>query len=71
MGTRKNMVPLVIDDFGYRKLNVRECLDFQGFPKEFYFPKGTTIQNAYKQIGNSVCVPVINRLAEQIKSVLC
>ncbi len=71
MGTRKNMVPLVIDDFGYRKLTVRECLDFQGFPKEFYFPKGTTIQNAYKQIGNSVCVPVINRLAEQIKSVLC
>ena len=66
MGTRKNMVPLVIDDFGYRKLTLRECLDFQGFPKDFYFPKTITIEDAYKQIGNSVCVPVIKRIANQI-----
>lgn len=66
MGTRKNMVPIIIDDFGFRKLTLRECLDFQGFPKEFYFPKDITIEDAYKQIGNSVCVPVIKRIAEQI-----
>lgn len=70
MGTRKNMVPLIIDDFGYRKLTLRECLDFQGFPKDFYFPRDITIDDAYKQIGNSVCVPVIRRIAEQIFKLL-
>lgn len=70
MGTRANRVPIVIDDYGYRRLTVKECLDFQGFPKEFSFPKGTTIQEAYKQIGNSVCVPVICRIAEEIHCVM-
>ena len=70
MGTRANRVPILIDDFGYRKLTVRECLDFQGFPKEYSFPSETTIGQAYKQIGNSVCVPVIKRIAEQILKVM-
>ena len=70
MGTRINRVPIIIDDFGYRKLTVRECLDFQGFPKEYSFPSGTTIEQAYKQIGNSVCVPVIKKIAEQIQIVM-
>lgn len=66
MGRRKNRVPVVKDDFGYRKLTLRECLAFQGFPKEYYFPKSITVMDAYKQIGNSVCVPVICRIAKQI-----
>lgn len=70
MGTRKNMVPLIIDDYGYRKLTLRECLDFQGFPTDFCFPKTVTVMDAYKQIGNSVCVPVITRVAEQIVKLL-
>lgn len=70
MGTRNNRVPIIIDDFGYRRLTIRECLDFQGFPKEYSFPMGTTIKQAYTQIGNSVCVPVINRIAKQIQKVL-
>lgn len=70
MGTRSNRVPIIIDDFGYRKLTVRECLGFQGFPSEYTFPSGTTIEQAYKQIGNSVCVPVIKRIAEQIRIVM-
>ena len=70
MGTRDNFVPLLLDDYGYRKLTVRECLDFQGFPKEFSFPSGTSIMEAYKQIGNSVCVSVINNLAKEIKKVI-
>lgn len=70
MGTRKNMIPLVIDDYGYRKLTLRECLDFQGFPKDFYFPKTITIEDAYKQIGNSVCVPVIKRIADRILEII-
>ena len=70
MGTRDDMVPIIIDDFGYRRLTVRECLDFQGFPKNFSFPTGTTMKEAYKQIGNSVCVTVIRRIAEQIYKVM-
>lgn len=70
MGTRDNHVPIIVDDFGYRKLTVHECLEFQGFPKGYAFPIGTTIEQAYAQIGNSVCVPVIRRIAEEIRKVL-
>ena len=70
MGTYPNRVPVVWDDFGIRKLTVRECLDFQGFPKEYYFPNTVSMDDAYKQIGNSVCVPVVRRIAEQIRMLL-
>ena len=66
MGTYPNRVPVVWDDYGIRKLTLRECLDFQGFPKDYYFPNTITIDDAYKQIGNSVCVPVIKRIAMQL-----
>lgn len=44
-----------------RKLTPRECARLQGFPKEYVLP----ISNAasYKQFGNSVAVPVIERIA--------
>lgn len=70
MGTRKDRVHVVWDDFGVRKLTLRECLRFQGFPENFYFPNTITINDAYKQIGNTVSVPVIQRLAETIKIIL-
>ena len=70
MGINRNQVPLVVDDYGLRKITLQECLDFQGFPKECYFPNSITIDDAYKQVGNSVCVPVIRRIAEQIKKVM-
>ena len=50
-------------------MTLRECLDFQGFPKEFYFPKTIKIEDAYKQIGNTVSVPVIRRIAEKINEI--
>lgn len=62
MGTHKDRVHVVWDDYGIRKITLREGLDFQGFPKEFYFPNTITIDDAYKQIGNTVSVPVIARL---------
>ena len=66
MGMYDNCVPVLLDDFGIRMLSQRECLDFQGFPNNFSFPADVTIQEAYKQIGNSVCVPVIKRIGEKI-----
>lgn len=70
MGTYPDRVPIVCDDYGIRKLTLRECLDFQGFSAEYKFPNSITINDAYKQIGNSVCVPVIRRIAEQIRDSL-
>ncbi|MGM9552238.1 MAG: DNA (cytosine-5-)-methyltransferase [Clostridia bacterium] len=71
MGTHKDRVHVVWDDYGIRKITLRECLDFQGFPQDFCFPKTITINDAYKQVGNTVSVPVIRRLAESIKQLLC
>ena len=70
MGTHKDRVHVIWDNYGVRKMTLREGLDFQGFPKDFYFPKTITIEDAYKQIGNTVSVPVIRRLAESIKNIL-
>lgn len=70
MGISANQIPLVLDDYGIRKLTVKECLAFQGFPDSFRFPKTIKLDDAYKQIGNSVCVPVVRRIAEQIKGLL-
>lgn len=65
MGTYPDRVPIIRDDFGIRKLTIRECLDFQGFPSSYNF-KGISIDEAYKQIGNTVCVPIIKRIARGI-----
>ncbi|MFI3167377.1 MAG: DNA (cytosine-5-)-methyltransferase [Bacillota bacterium] len=69
MGTMKDRIPIIKDDFGIRKLTPYECLALQGFPKDFQF-KGISMNAAYKQCGNSVVVPVIRRIAEQIKNVI-
>ena len=57
---------LVRDDYGARRLTLRECLRFQGFPHNFYFPKSITMEDAYRQVGNSVTVPLIKRIALSI-----
>lgn len=62
MGTYHDRVPIIRDDFGIRKLTPMECLAFQGFPKDFTF-KGISLENAYKQCGNTVCVPIIFKIA--------
>ena len=44
-----------------RKLSVREAARLQGFPDTFQFPVSNA--QAYKQLGNSVSVPVIKAIA--------
>ena len=65
MGTYPDRVPIILDDFGIRKITPYECLALQGFPKDYRFPK-IPMASAYKQCGNSVVVPVIRRIAENI-----
>ena len=69
MGTGGHNVPIIKDDHGIRKLTPRECANFQGFPKEYMLPKIADSQ-LYKQIGNSVSIPVIERIAKQIKKAM-
>lgn len=43
-----------------------ECFYAQGYPKTYELPKDMSDARLYKQAGNSVVVPVINRIAENI-----
>jgi DNA (cytosine-5)-methyltransferase 1 len=65
MGTYHDRVPIVRDAYGVRKLMPQECLAFQGFPVKFDFPDISEME-AYKQIGNTVCVLVVERIARKI-----
>ena len=69
MGTYPDRVPIIIDDYGIRKITPYECLALKGFPREYRFPN-IQLASAYKQCGNSVVVPVIKRIAEKIKEVM-
>lgn len=70
MGTGGHNVPLIRDFHGVRKLTPRECARLQGFPDEYKFPLELTDSKLYKQIGNSVTITVIERVAKQIKNAL-
>lgn len=69
MTTPRNAAVLK-DAWGVRRLTLQESLRFQGFPAEYYFPNTIKIQDAYKQIGNSVSVPVVRSIAKKIYAVL-
>ena len=67
MGTGGHNVPLIIDEKDIRKLTPRECARFQGYSDNFKFPPKLSNSALYKQIGNSVTVPVIEAIAREIK----
>ncbi len=69
MGTGGHNVPLIKDKYGIRKLTPRECARFQGFPDDFLLPDIAN-SHLYKQIGNSVSVPVVFQIAKEIKECL-
>lgn len=70
MGTGGHNVPLVLTDTGIRKLTPKECFNFQGYPENYILPEETANTHLYKQAGNSVVVPVIARIAENIRAIL-
>ena len=61
MGTGGNNIPVVVNE--KRKLTEKECLRIMGYPD--YYKIDSNYQN-YKQIGNSVVVPVIIKLANEM-----
>ncbi len=70
MGEGGHNVPLIKTEFGIRKLTPIECFYAQGYPKDYKLPKDMSDAKLYKQAGNSVVVPVINRIAENIVKAL-
>lgn len=66
MGTGGHNVPLILTNTNeIRKLTPRECFNVQGFPKDYKLPNQSN-GRLYKQAGNSVTVPVIERIAKNI-----
>jgi DNA (cytosine-5)-methyltransferase 1 len=71
MGSGGHNVPIIKDDYGIRKLTPKECFAFQGYPvNEMHFPKKVSNCNLYTQAGNSVTMPLVKRIGEQILKVL-
>ena len=70
---QKNLIPVThikgeINKEGIRKMTPREWARLQGFPESFKLPLADV--HLYKQLGNSVTVPVIEEIAKKIKEVL-
>lgn len=70
MGTGGHNVPLVKIGDQIRKITPEECLAFQGFNPNFTFPPKLANCHRYKQVGNAVTVPVVQRIALNIKQAL-
>ena len=59
---------LILVDGRIRRLTPRECARVDGFPESFKIAESKTA--AYRQFGNSVCVPVIEKIAGAIGKAL-
>ena len=70
MGEGGHNVPLIKTKFGIRKLKPIEYFYAQGYPKNYKLPEDMSDAKLYKQGGNSVAVPVITRIAENIINAL-
>jgi DNA (cytosine-5)-methyltransferase 1 len=66
MGMGGHNVPLIKTRYGIRKLTPRECFNLMGFDDDFVLPETLAQSQLYKQAGNSVVVPVIQRIATQV-----
>ncbi len=66
MGDGGHNQPVIQDRWGIRKLTPIECLRLQGFPDdEFVFPEALSRVQQYRQIGNAVTVPLVQKLAAE------
>lgn len=59
---------ILLHDNNVRKLTVNECWRLMGFPDNFI--KVSAVGQQYRQLGNSVCVKMIEEIAKEIKNQL-
>lgn len=69
MGLGGHNVPVIKDQWGIRRLTPKECANLQGFDtssadKWYELPKDVADVQLYKQIGNAVTVPLVQKIAE-------
>lgn len=57
---------VLTEDHRVRKLTISECWRIMGFPENF--KKVSSVGDQYKQLGNSVCIPMIEAVADEIKN---
>ncbi|MBP5327596.1 MAG: DNA cytosine methyltransferase [Bacteroidales bacterium] len=57
---------VLTEDNRVRKLTVNECWRIMGFPESY--KKVSPVGDQYKQLGNSVCIPMIEAVADEIKN---
>ena len=69
MGMGGHNIPIVLDNGVPRRLSPKECFNLQGF-SDFKLPNDVSRAHLYRQCGNSVVVPVVERIAAQIVEVL-
>ena len=69
MGTGGHNVPIILSSGGIRKLTPRECFNLMGNP-DVVLDDQMADSHKYKQAGNSVVVPVVRNLANQIRLAL-
>lgn len=71
MGTGGHNVPLIrTTDGRIRKLTPRETFNAQGYSDNYILPIDEADSSLYKQSGNSVVIPVIERIAKNIEHAL-
>lgn len=56
---------ILLDNKRVRKLTINECWRIMGFPDNFV--RVSTLGQQYRQLGNSVCVNMIEEIAKEIK----
>ena len=56
---------ILTNDNRVRKLTLAECWRIMGFPESYI--KVSSACEQYKQLGNSVCVPMVESVAAEIK----
>lgn len=70
MGGGGHNIPIILDDGIPRRLTPKECFNLQGFPRNFKLPNDIARGQLYKQAGNSVVVPMVQRIAQEMVRVL-
>jgi len=70
MGSGGHNIPIILDGQQPRRLTPKECFNLQGFPKNFQLPADIARGQLYKQAGNSVVVPMVQKIAKEIVRVL-
>lgn len=70
MGMGGHNVPIIYTPTGIRKFTPRECFNIMGYSRSYKLPENMANTHLYKQAGNSVVVPVIRKIAEEIKGAL-